>query len=66
MTKHIIPILAFLLLFSQPTLAATTESFDINHLQSLFENYKRGQSYKYAKQYQTEMEGDPYFDYLFG
>jgi len=65
MIKHITPVLAFLLLFSQPILAET-KSFDINHLQSLFEDYKRGQSYKYAKQFQPEMEGDPYFDYLFG
>ena len=64
MTLYISPILAFLL-FSQ-TVIASAASFDNEHLQSLFESYKRGQSYNYAKQFQSEMEGDPYFDYIFG
>ena len=46
--------------------AEPSTAFDINHLQSLFKHYKRAESYRYAKQYQSEMEGDPYFDYLFG
>lgn len=49
-----------------PESAPVSTEFDIKHLQSLFESYKRGKSYKYAKQYQAEMEGDPYFDYFFG
>jgi len=65
MTKNIISLLALLTFFTQPILAETA-SFDIKHLQSLFESYKRGQSYDYAKRFQAEMEGDPYFDYLFG
>ncbi|RDH81122.1 MAG: hypothetical protein DIZ80_13470 [endosymbiont of Galathealinum brachiosum] len=65
MTRYITPLLVLLILSSQPVFA-NTAAFDLKHLQSLFESYKRGQSYKYAKTYQAEMEGDPYFDYLFG
>ena len=65
MTRYTAPLFALLLLTSQ-SVFADTAAFDIKHLQSLFESYKRGQSYNYAKLYQADMEGDPYFDYLFG
>ncbi len=65
MTKYTAPLLALLILLPQSILAEST-AFDVKHLQSLFENYKRNQSYEYAKQYRDEMEGDPYFDYIFG
>jgi len=65
MTQYTTALLACLI--SLPiTLFAESASFDLKHLQSLFENYQRGQSYEYAKQYQSEMEGDPYFDYFYG
>ncbi len=60
---------ALLLLFCLLTTSLTharPEAFDSKQLQSLFESYKRGQAYNYARQYQFEMEGDPYFDYFFG
>jgi len=65
MTKYTSKLLILLLLLPR-LLYAETAQFDIKHLQSLFENYKREQAYNYAKAYQPEMEGDPYFDYLFG
>ncbi len=65
MTRRIVFLLTLLIALPVPILAETAP-FDNKHLQSLFENYKRGEAYHYAKQYQSEMEGDPYFDYLFG
>jgi len=61
------PTTSLLILILFPlSLLAKPDVFDIAHLQSLFESYKRGQAYDYAKQYQSEMEGDPYYDYFFG
>jgi outer membrane protein len=65
MIKHISALLIILLALFQPAFSEPG-AFDIKHLQSLFDQYKRVASYKYARQYQTQMEGDPYFDYLFG
>ncbi len=65
MTQYTTALLIFLISLPQALLAESS-AFDIKHLQSLFDNYKRGQSYEYARQYQSEMEGDPYFDYFYG
>lgn len=65
MTRYSAALLALCLCLPQ-LLFAQNPAFDMKQLQSLFENYQRGQSYEYAKRYQSEMEGDPYFDYLFG
>lgn len=62
-----LPIFLLILFLTLPQSSfANTPEFDIKHLQSLFESYQRADSYRYAKQYQSEMEGEPYFDYLFG
>jgi len=65
MARHTTLLLTLSILLSN-TIFANTTAFDSSLLQSLFENYKRTQAYNYAKQHQAEMEGDPYFDYLFG
>ncbi len=65
MTQYTTALLVLLISLPQ-ALFAGTDGFDIKHLQSLFENYKRAQSYEYAHQHQAEMEGDPYFDYFYG
>ena len=58
-------LLILLVALSSPVFANTTD-FNLKHLQELFNAYKRGQSYSYALQYKAEMEGDPYFDYMYG
>jgi len=65
MARHTALLLTLSILLSK-AIFADTSAFDSKLLQSLFENYKRPQAYSYAKQHQAEMEGDPYFDYLFG
>ncbi|VAW64462.1 hypothetical protein MNBD_GAMMA08-2578 [hydrothermal vent metagenome] len=55
-----------LLIAVSNSLLAEKAAYDGKYLQTLFESYKRTQAYDYAKQHQAEMEGDPYFDYLFG
>jgi len=65
MVRHTALLLTLSILLSKAVFADTA-AFDSKLLQSLFKNYKRAQAYSYAKQHQAEMEGDPYFDYLFG
>lgn len=55
-----------LLLLLQIPLAFAAETFDTDHLKTLFNNYQRQQAYDYARQYLAQMEGDPYFDYMYG
>ncbi len=56
----------FLAISTLPPALASTASFDMQQLQSLFERYERKQAYQYASRYRNEMEGDPYFDYYYG
>lgn len=65
MINYSIQLLILLLFLSNPVFANTPD-FDLKHLQELFNSYKRSQSYDYALKYKAEMEGDPYFDYIFG
>ncbi len=44
----------------------SADTFQLKHLQSLFERYQRVAAYQYARRYLHEMEGDPYFDYFYG
>ena len=62
--KHIrIFLFAALLL---PLNSFATEQFSLPFLQNLFKTYQRQQAYDYASQYLSQMEGNPYFDYLYG
>ena len=60
--------LSIILLLSSLTAATTSlaESFEMQHLQTLFNGYQRQQAYDYASRYLAEMEGDGAFDYLYG
>lgn len=44
----------------------TDTGFSQRYLQQLFDRYQRKAAYEYATQHINEMEGDPYFDYLYG
>lgn len=69
-------LLTTLILFSHPLLAVNETSQETDNkthtefnqptLQSLFESYKRQAAYDYARQHLDAMEGDPYFDYIYG
>ena len=65
MTRYTASLFVSLILLPQ-SIFAETAAYNGKLLQSLFENYKRVEAYNYAKQYQAEMEGEPYFDYLYG
>jgi len=52
------------ILFSSTSWAG--ESFDIKQLQNLFKAFQRKAAYNYASTYLSQMEGNPYFDYLYG
>jgi hypothetical protein len=41
-------------------------SFQLERLQYLFNAYQRQAAYDYAQPYVKQMEGDPYFDFLYG
>ncbi|MFW2372012.1 MAG: surface lipoprotein assembly modifier [Gammaproteobacteria bacterium] len=64
MVRPVILFVALSILLSFKTHAA--ETFNLQHLQSLFVTYKRQAAYDYALQYIKQMEGDPYFDYFYG
>ncbi|MDH5472670.1 MAG: surface lipoprotein assembly modifier [Gammaproteobacteria bacterium] len=55
-----------LMAFIFPLNSLAAEAFDLPFLQNLFKTYQRQQAYDYASQYLSQMEGDPYFDYLYG
>lgn len=57
-------ILSLLLFYVFPVTAA--EEFQLQYLQYLFNSQQRQAAYDYARQYVRSMEGDPYFDYLYG
>ena len=62
--KHLRTLLFIALLLPFSSFAA--EKFNLPFLQNLFKTYQRQQAYDYAVQYLKQMEGDPYFDYLYG
>lgn len=64
MARSVILFVALCLLLPFKTHAA--ETFNLQHLQSLFVSYKRQAAYDYAMRYIKQMEGDPYFDYFYG
>ena len=64
MVRSVILFVALAILLSFKTHAA--ETFNLQHLQSLFASYKRQAAYDYAIQHIKQMEGDPYFDYFYG
>ena len=64
MTRSVILFVALSILLPFKTHAA--ETFNLQHLQSLFASYKRQAAYDYATQFVKQMEGDPYFDYFYG
>ncbi len=55
-----------LLFFFVETGAQATETFQLEQLRNLFNAYQRQAAYEYGRQYVREMEGDPYFDFLYG
>ncbi|MCW9003915.1 MAG: surface lipoprotein assembly modifier [Gammaproteobacteria bacterium] len=55
-----------LMIFLLPFSSFAAEPFNLQLLQNLFKTYQRQQAYDYASQYLSEMEGNPYFDYLYG
>lgn len=57
-------VIALLLLQAPFTFAA--DAYNADHMKTLFNNYQRQKAYDYARQYLADMEGDPYFDYLYG
>ena len=57
-----IPVL--LLFYVIPAIAE--EKFQLQRLQYLFNNQQRQAAYDYARQHVRSMEGNPYFDYLYG
>ncbi|MDH5485752.1 MAG: surface lipoprotein assembly modifier [Gammaproteobacteria bacterium] len=59
-------LILFVALFFITPLHATEAAYDLEQLQSLFKAYKRQQAYDYAKQHLQAMEGEPYFDYIYG
>lgn len=60
-SKHLLAFVVFLI----PT-AHANEAFNLQHLKQLFDAYQRQAAYEYAYHYIKDMEGDPYFDYLYG
>ncbi len=66
MIKKIIQnlVIVFSILLSSSPFA--DEAFNLQHLQELFNKYQRKASYDYALKYLDQMEGDPYFDYVYG
>ncbi|MCW8854439.1 MAG: surface lipoprotein assembly modifier [Gammaproteobacteria bacterium] len=54
------------MIFLLPFSSFAAEPFNLQLLQNLFKTYQRQQAYDYASQYLSEMEGNPYFDYLYG
>lgn len=50
----------------QPEKSTYSKLFNFNILKSLFDSMKRKQAYAYARHHLPEMEGDPFFDYLYG
>lgn len=59
-------VILFVALFILSVETHGAETFNLQHLQSLFVTYHRQAAYDYAKQYVKEMEGNPYFDYFYG
>lgn len=60
-------VILFLLVFSFiPMGTRASEDFQLQYLQYLFDSYQRQAAYEYASRYVRTMEGDPYFDYLYG
>lgn len=57
-------LVTLILLFPLHGFAA--DAFNLKQLQELFKTYQRQQAYAYASQHLEQMEGDPYFDYLYG
>ena len=51
---------------AQPEKITYSKLFNFDILKSLFDNMKRNQAYAYARRHLPEMEGDPFFDYLYG
>lgn len=50
----------------QPEKRTYSTLFNFDILKSLFDSMKRKQAYAYARHHLPEMEGDPFFDYLYG
>jgi len=46
--------------------AQADEAFDMEKLKALYNSHQIQAAYDYANHYLGEMEGDPYFDYLYG
>ncbi|MCW8956484.1 MAG: hypothetical protein OQL09_06345, partial [Gammaproteobacteria bacterium] len=64
MARSVILLVTLSFLLSVKTHAA--ETFNLQHLQSLFVSYQREAAYDYASQHVRQMEGNPYFDYFYG
>jgi hypothetical protein len=63
MAKQILIIFLVLFYFIP---AEAAETFQLQRLQYLFNSHQRQAAYDYARQHVRTMEGDPYFDYLYG